>query len=372
MQDSAKGRMPGSCPVDTGSIPVPANRAFTLLNTNKMTYSISPATYRLGYSVSWNSINSSLFFSRSVRLNIVLNTFLKGLLKYFRIKLVKWVSHSESNYYKLVLVVLDTTYPEFYKIRFKSKRLKFFAWNYLYYNKVTWKVVQLRDFYTVKEYKPKARLGSGKFWHKFYKSLFFSLGKKFLHSRKLVKNGNIDFEFNNWRNEDSTILKLYIFGAFNKIKFGWDPKYQFAFRFYFKLYLYLKKWIVIKTNKLSDKTVKLNFFIKLFLFNFFLNKLVAKSQTEKLRKFYSRFINVNKAYYKHSKRIVPDNNFYFDNFNYIKGTNYRWLGSGRISQNRKLKLVVPWSNSFLKGFLFNKSESKGDCLFKYQTKRYRM
>jgi hypothetical protein len=63
-------------------------------------------------------------------------------------------------------------------------------------------------------------LGSGKFWHKFYKSLFFSLGKKFLHSRKLVKNANIDFEFNNWRAEDSTILKLYIFSAFNKTKFG--------------------------------------------------------------------------------------------------------------------------------------------------------
>ena len=74
---------------------------------------------------------------------------------------------------------------------------------------------------------------------------------------------------------------------------------------------------------MSNKTIKLNFFIKLFLFNFFLSKLVHKSKTEKLRKFYSRFINVNKAYYKSSKRIVPDNNFYFDNFNYIKGTNYR-------------------------------------------------
>src|SRR5271156_4592732 len=86
LQDSATGRITGSCPVDMGSIPVPArffNKILLFLVT--MTHSISPATYRLGYSISWNVISSPLFFNLNVRLNIVLNTFLRGMLKYFRI-----------------------------------------------------------------------------------------------------------------------------------------------------------------------------------------------------------------------------------------------------------------------------------------------
>src|ERR1700761_1986783 len=134
------------------------------------------------------------------------------------------------------------------------------------------------------------------------------------------------------------------------------------FKFFFKLHLYLSKWLTINSSSLTQKSIKRNFFIKLLLFNFFLNKLITTSKNEKLRKFYSRFINVNKAYYRSSKRIVPDINFYFDYFNYIKGANYRWLGSGRISRSstkRVNKIIVPaWSNSFLKGFLFNKSYKK--------------
>jgi hypothetical protein len=81
--------------------------------------------------------------------------------------------------------------------------------------------VQLRDFYTVKEYKFKARLGSGKFWHKFYKSLFFSLGKKFLHTRKLVKNATIDFEFNSGsRADNSEILKLNNLNYFSRNRYS--------------------------------------------------------------------------------------------------------------------------------------------------------
>lgn len=80
--------------------------------------------------------------------------------------------------------------------------------------------MQLRDFYAVKRYKYKARLGSGKFWHKFYKSLFFSLGKKFLHTRKLVKNATIDFEFNSGsRADNSEILKLNNMNYFSRNKY---------------------------------------------------------------------------------------------------------------------------------------------------------
>jgi len=97
----------------------------------------------------------------------------------------------------------------------------------------------------------------------------------------------------------------------------------------------------------------------LFLFNFFLRNLIRKSEKEKLVRFYSRFVNVNRATFKLSKRIVPDDNFYFDALNYIKGANYRWTGSGRIASAKKsIKFTTPWSDSFLRGFLFNKSYKK--------------
>jgi hypothetical protein len=81
--------------------------------------------------------------------------------------------------------------------------------------------------------------------------------------------------------------------------------------------------MLTKTSNFLRSSFKINFFVQLLLFNFFLKSLINKSKKEKLIRFYSRFINVNKAYYKLSKRVIPDNNFYFDAFNYIKGANYR-------------------------------------------------
>ena len=114
------------------------------------------------------------------------------------------------------------------------------------------------------------------------------------------------------------------------------------FRFYFRLHLYLHKWLLNKTSNFSKITFKTNFFVQLFLFNCFFQALIKKSKKEKLIRFYSRFINVNKTYYRLSKRIIPDHNFYFDAFNYIKGTNYRWVGSGRVSSiKRSSKISTP-------------------------------
>jgi len=84
------------------------------------------------------------------------------------------------------------------------------------------------------------RLGSGKFWHKFYKSLFFSLGKKFLHAKKAVKNGNIDLEDGHPERWD--IVKYSVYNHYNRLKFARIPQYQFMFKFYFKLYNYLLKF----------------------------------------------------------------------------------------------------------------------------------
>jgi len=160
-----------------------------------MTYHSSAAFYRLGYSITWNVVNSSLHFSKSVRFNIVLNTYLRGMLKYFRIKLVKWIGNMEGNYFKLSLVIFDKSYPKYYKFRGRLKTLKFSNWNYLYFKKTSWTLNLLRDYYTKRRFKPKFKLGSGNYWHKFFRSIYFILNKNFKHTRKLFKNGTIDAEF---------------------------------------------------------------------------------------------------------------------------------------------------------------------------------
>ena len=138
----------------------------------------------------------------------------------------------------------------------KLKSLKFSSWNYLYFKKTSWILGQLKDYYTKKRYKPKFKLGSGNYWHKFYTSIYFILNKNFKHSRKTFKNGTIDAEFLcETRSETSSILKLNNVLNFDANKFSRLPHYQFMFKFYFKLYLYLNKWKFDYTLGFQDKKI---------------------------------------------------------------------------------------------------------------------
>ena len=330
-----------------------------------MTYQASSTFYRLGYSVTWNVVNSPLHFSRSVRLNIVLNTFLKGMLKYFRIKLVKWVGNMEGNYFKLSLIIFDKTYPKYYKFRGKLKSLKYSSWNYLYFKKASWTLGQLHDYYTKKRYKPKFKLGSGNYWHKFYTSIYFILNKNFKHSRKSFKNGTIDAEFLcETRSDFSSILKLNNSLTFNVNKFSKLPHYQFMFKFYFKLYLYLNKWKFDYTLGLKKKNFKKFFFLKLLLLNFFIKKNIFLIKNKPLRRFQSKFINSTRTRYTLTKKILSHKVHFFNYLNYVKGPNYQWGSTGRVVKNYKPFLKsyngkkIPWALSFLHGYFFNISYKK--------------
>ena len=65
-----------------------------------MTYKVSPSTYRLGYSISWSAINSPIFFYKGLRLNIFLNTYIKGFFKMQAFRLVRWFFNVETVYIK--------------------------------------------------------------------------------------------------------------------------------------------------------------------------------------------------------------------------------------------------------------------------------
>ncbi len=228
-----------------------------------MTYKSSSTFYRLGYSVTWNVVNSPLHFNKSVRLNIVLNAFLKGMLKYFRIKLVKWIGNVEGNYFKLSLVTFDKAYPKYYKFRGKLKPMKFFSWNYLYFKKTSWLLGQLRDYYMKRHFKSRFKLGSGKYWHKFYTSIYFILNKNFKHTRKMFKNETINAEFlGSVRSEFSGILKLNNVLSFSVSKYSRLSQYQLMLKFYFKVCLYLNKWKIRHELNFQKNFFKLSFFVK--------------------------------------------------------------------------------------------------------------
>lgn len=222
---------------------------------------------------------------------------------------------------------------------------------------MTHNLSQLRDFHTVAVYKPKFRLGSGKFWHKFYKSMFFSLGKKFLHAKKAVKNGTIDLEAGHPERE--SILKSGVYEHYNRVKFSKIPHYQFMFRFYFKLYNYLLK-MKFSAIFLSKRNFKLKLFTEFVLLNAFLAKDLIYVWRRPLRRFYSRFINAGRAYYSFSRRVIPDYEFHFNYSNYIKGANYGWRGAGRIAKHYKepKRNIAAWSSLFLKGYFSNRSFKK--------------
>jgi len=148
-----------------------------------MIYYLSVTNYKLGYSISWRVVNSHLHFSKSVRLNIVINTYLRGMLKYFRSKLVKWIGNVEWNYFKLSLVISSKSHPKHYKFIGRSKILKFIKRNYLYSEEVS---LVLRDLYTKHHFRPK---------FKFFRSVYFILKKLFRYIKNLFKNYVINTKF---------------------------------------------------------------------------------------------------------------------------------------------------------------------------------
>lgn len=107
------------------------------------------------------------------------------------------------------------------------------------------------------------------------------------------------------------------------------------------------------------------FFLKLIVLNYFLKKSVLLIKNKPLSRFQSRFVNSNLVKYTLTKKIMSHKIYFFNYLNYVKGSNYQWLGSGRVVKSYKpfmkkpfYKLGVPWALAFLRGYFFNMSYKK--------------
>jgi len=76
---------------------------------------VAASKFRLGHSTTWNIINSPLYFFVAFRLNIILNSYVRCMLKFFRIRLVKWFLNIEAHYIKIGLIVFSSSKGSFFK-----------------------------------------------------------------------------------------------------------------------------------------------------------------------------------------------------------------------------------------------------------------
>jgi len=103
---------------------------------------ISASKFRLGFSTTWNIVNSPLYFFNAFRLNLILNTYIFCILKFFRIRLVKWFLNVEARYVKLGIITFSSSKGNFSRIRKRKgkrkRRWSFFpVWNYTYIDQAT-------------------------------------------------------------------------------------------------------------------------------------------------------------------------------------------------------------------------------------------
>jgi len=100
-------------------------------------HKVSASKVRLGVSVGWLSLNSPLYFFKVFRLNIILNSYLRGFLKFFRIRLVKWFMHVEARFLKIGLITFNISRNNNLKKIKRWKRVFPAIWNYTYIDKIT-------------------------------------------------------------------------------------------------------------------------------------------------------------------------------------------------------------------------------------------
>lgn len=250
-----------------------------------MTYKTSENRLNLGYSIEWsNIILFNFYFLKQIRLNIFLNTFLLGYLRYFRIKLVKWSGNVSRIGLKLKVI-------SFYWSKLKKKRAYtylLFKWNKHYFDKKVFFVVNKRSIIPLKilpDYWAVAKknrnhfwLGSGFLFHKLLKTNFFFTGRNSIFINKRRKKFKkklfgkdlrrykafLDF-LNNYRNLQNKNLRFrkYKVTHLYKKDFFFNPFLQFAFKYYFIFYTkfynyFFKTAFLFKVDK--------NFFLLFFKF----------------------------------------------------------------------------------------------------------
>ncbi len=333
-------------------------------------HKISASKFRLGHSVTWNLVNSPLYFFIAFRLNLILNTYIRCILKFFRIRLVKWFINIEVNYIKLGLIVFSTSKGSFSKIiRQRVKRNRrysvFPVWNYTYIDQATRYTKLLYKYCARKEHNRKVKwtlwvYDNAPKKRKAFPAIFYYLGKRRskLKRKKTKWKRSLENVITSRRDSDLVKKRNY----FRSIKkFAQFPALQLQHFLNFKLSLMLLKF----SKNLMSTNKKFSFKIRILSFIIYLNLFIKKFTSGKKNKAVLRLLDWFQSKNLRYKKIggglakkfkIPKCKLFFDYFSYIKGLNDEFIETRNkfgeiISINNKSvqKLNTPWANFFNTG-----------------------
>jgi len=180
-------------------------------------HKISASKFRLGRTTTWNLVNSPLYFFIAFRLNLILNTYIRCILKFFRIRLVKWFINIEVSYIKLGLVVFSISKGSFSKIaKQKVKRSKrggiFPLWNYTYIHQATRYTKMLYKYCVRREHDRKSKwtlwvYDTAPKKRKSFPAVFYYLGKRRSKLKRKKTKWKMSLENIITTKRDSDLLK---------------------------------------------------------------------------------------------------------------------------------------------------------------------
>ena len=305
-------------------------------------HKIAASKFRLGHSVTWNLVNSPLYFFIAFRLNLILNTYIRCILKFFRIRLVKWFINIEVHYIKLGLVVFSISKGSFSKIR-KQKVKKstkvinfscmklYIYWSSNSYTKLLHKYCARREHdrkvkWTLWVYNnaPKKR--------KAFPAIFYYLGKRRSKLKRKKTKWKMSLENIITSERDSDLIKKRHY--FKSIKkFAHFPPLQMQYFLNFKISLLLLKFsknlLAINSRKFSFKVKILNFIIYL---NLFIKNFTSTKKNKAILRLINSFLSKNLRYKKVGRGLskkfkYPKCKLFFDYFSYIKGLNDEFIAT---------------------------------------------
>jgi hypothetical protein len=294
-------------------------------------------------------------YNKKFRICVILNVLLKGFLKLHRIKLIKWyIYFNPNNKVSLFILVMMKTQKGDFTKKFKKPKRVYAYWNYTYFHNITNTLKKLPDFHTFRELKRRVQLGSGRFWHKIFWSIFFNLGNNSDHLVKFFKKTRKVEDVLSNRTFD-LILKQKNMNLTKK-KLVSFPFIQFKFIWFFKI---LNLFNLFKSN-INLRLVDYSFFQRLlFIFyhlNYFNKLFFSKKKNKQIKKIYSRFKNTTNTFYNiFFFKVVPKEEVKINYFTWFKGEKFKSKNTkpGKLIFKafiNKKKNFLNWLYFFDKGY----------------------
>lgn len=239
----------------------------------------------------------------------------------FRMRLVKWVIHSEVLWVKIGIFVVIAVYPEYYKARYKKKKFKYATWQYWYYSRETRDLKMIHNYFSPFYKKPHVRIGGGVIWPKIFKSIFFLTGTNkvsFVH--KWNNLFDIEETMYSQDREKELILKK-INPKLRVKKFVNFPQLQALYLTNFKFLIAVRQ--LLRTNLSANNiSFKTKFFFNIYLINLMFNKLSAPKYIYTVKRLISKFNDVsdNPRIFRRPKNRFMQLRVPFTFINKIRGT----------------------------------------------------